>query len=172
VEIGSRVQHLDDIEKGAIVSIQGDKATVLWDNGFEEMLPISSLIISRTELLDNQENDSIDIKDKIEIQFSKKVQLNREVLEIDIHASELLSSIKGMTNHEIVSHQIRVLKEAFKKANDERCKKLIVIHGVGKGRLKEEVEIFLNGCVGINFHDASFKSYGLGATEVVFYKYS
>jgi dsDNA-specific endonuclease/ATPase MutS2 len=46
-------------------------------------------------------------------------------------------------------------------------KKLIVIHGVGNGKLKQEITAILKGIEGVSFHDASYKHYGFGATEIL-----
>ncbi len=47
-------------------------------------------------------------------------------------------------------------------------KNLTVVHGIGKGKLKKEIENILrdNEHV-IDFHDASYPKYGYGATEVL-----
>ena len=45
-------------------------------------------------------------------------------------------------------------------------KKLIVIHGVGEGVLREEVRKMLQFYENVRFHDADMRKYGVGATEV------
>lgn len=45
-------------------------------------------------------------------------------------------------------------------------KKIIFIHGVGNGRLKQEIISVLKATRGISFQDASYKEYGFGATQV------
>jgi DNA-nicking Smr family endonuclease len=46
-------------------------------------------------------------------------------------------------------------------------RKLIVIHGVGEGILREEVRRMLQYYDGVQFHDADMRRYGTGATEVL-----
>ena len=46
-------------------------------------------------------------------------------------------------------------------------KKLIVIHGVGEGILREEVRKVLQFYDNVQFHDADMRKYGVGATEVI-----
>jgi dsDNA-specific endonuclease/ATPase MutS2 len=46
---------------------------------------------------------------------------------------------------------------------------LIVIHGVGNGKLKQEIASILKTVDDIEYYDASYKDYGYGATEVRIY---
>ena len=43
---------------------------------------------------------------------------------------------------------------------------MVFIHGVGEGVLKEELNTLLNRYNNVEYYDADFKTYGLGATEV------
>ena len=45
-------------------------------------------------------------------------------------------------------------------------KKVIFIHGVGNGRLKQEIISLLKTTRGVTFHDAPYKDFGYGATQV------
>ena len=45
--------------------------------------------------------------------------------------------------------------------------KIVFIHGVGKGRLREEIHAVLKTYKGITFRAASYEKYGWGATEVL-----
>lgn len=171
MKAGDRVQFLDDVDKGVVLSMHGDVVTVRWDSGFEEEVPKESLI--KLSELFNTKLDSEDyIKEEDQRKSSQSDSSMNDIMEIDLHANALFYSVAGLSNHEILTKQISKLKESFENARKNKVKRLIVIHGVGKGRLKEEVEHFLNACTGINYFDASFKEYGQGATEVEFYKYS
>jgi dsDNA-specific endonuclease/ATPase MutS2 len=44
-----------------------------------------------------------------------------------------------------------------------------VIHGVGNGKLKQEILAILKTVDGIEYFDASYKDYGYGATEIRIY---
>jgi len=62
--------------------------------------------------------------------------------------------------------QLKHFQKALDKAITERYKKLIVIHGVGNGRLKHEVRTLLSA-ENFRFYDGSYAKYGYGATEVL-----
>jgi hypothetical protein len=87
-------------------------------------------------------------------------------MEIDLHIEELIDNYKGMTNAEIIQVQLRHFQSALDRAINERYRTLTVIHGVGNGRLKEEVRSILKS-MKLRFHDGSYSKYGFGATEIV-----
>ena len=90
-------------------------------------------------------------------------------MEIDLHIHELTDRYSHLTNHEIVQIQLKHFQNALDKAINERYRKLIVIHGVGKLRLKQEVLNVLASYNNVKAHDASYSKYGFGATEIVIY---
>jgi dsDNA-specific endonuclease/ATPase MutS2 len=91
---------------------------------------------------------------------------NKDFWELDLHIHELIETERGLSNADMLRHQMQVFKNFFRKAKDERVRKLVVIHGVGKGVLKEEVRSFLSTQDGVEYFDADFREYGKGATEV------
>ena len=86
--------------------------------------------------------------------------------EIDLHIEELIEEVSGLTNHEILSIQLERVEKELDKAIDGGLKKLVLIHGVGNGRLKMEIQKILKDYKGLTFQDASYKEYGFGATQV------
>jgi hypothetical protein len=89
-----------------------------------------------------------------------------EVWELDLHIEEITDSHSGWTNTEILRAQMIELKTFFKKAKAKRIRKIVVIHGVGMGVLKEEVRAFFDKMEGLQVYDADFREYGKGATAV------
>ncbi|MCW3101864.1 MAG: hypothetical protein JWO09_304 [Bacteroidetes bacterium] len=87
-------------------------------------------------------------------------------MEIDLHIEELIDNYGGMSNAEIVIVQLRHFQQALDKAINEHYRSLTVIHGVGNGRLKQEVRAILTS-MKLRFHDASYSKYGFGATEIL-----
>ena len=86
--------------------------------------------------------------------------------EIDLHIEELIDSHKNLTNYEILSIQLERFEKELQYALSNGIKKLIVIHGVGNGKLKQEILAILKTVDGVEYFDASYKDYGYGATEV------
>lgn len=92
-----------------------------------------------------------------------------EVWEIDLHIEELLDSHIGMSNAEILLRQMTEFRSFFKRAQAKSIPKLVVIHGVGEGVLKNEIRMFLAKKDHVEFYDASYLEYGKGATEIRLY---
>lgn len=91
------------------------------------------------------------------------------VWEIDLHVEELTDQYKHLTNGEILEIQMTHFRRVFNTARNKRVQKLILIHGVGMGRLKAEISEELMRYPDVEFYDASYKEYGRGATEVKIY---
>jgi len=87
--------------------------------------------------------------------------------EIDLHIENLLDSHKGMTNAQIIQYQLRVFQKELEAAISNSFYKIVFIHGVGNGRLKQEILAILRNYPELKVQDASFKKYGFGATEVL-----
>lgn len=88
--------------------------------------------------------------------------------EVDLHIEELVESVSGLSKHEMLSIQMERFEKELDKAMENNCRKIVFIHGVGNGRLKQEIEKVLKTIKNITYHDASFKQYGFGATQVNF----
>lgn len=176
-KIGEKVSFLHESGWGIIQSFQNDSVIVEDETGFERPILLNELVkiygdqkdtfddvpldFSEKELGDNSKNNS-------RIDDTRKF---KDFWELDLHIHELLDSEVGLTNSEMLRHQISVLKSFFRNACDKRIRKLVIIHGVGQGVLKAEVRDFLQQQEGVEFYDADFNEYGKGATTVeLFYR--
>jgi hypothetical protein len=130
-------------------------------NNGEEEIDLSNIDVSK---LLSQKKNYVDL-----IKKSKPHVANNPAyeMEIDLHIEELIDRHAGMSNGEIIQIQLKYFQKALDQAIAERYRKLIVIHGVGTGRLKEEVRIILSSYNNLRFHDGSYSKYGFGATEVL-----
>jgi len=100
--------------------------------------------------------------------LSVRSEKNNSLLEweIDLHAEELTENLAGMSNGQIIDMQLRFFQGKLDEAIAGNIRKVVFIHGVGNGRLKGEIRKILATLKGIRYHDASYSSYGFGATEV------
>ena len=90
-------------------------------------------------------------------------------LEIDLHIDQLVDDIKGLSNFEMLSIQLNTFEDALEEAIRLHQQSLVVIHGVGKGKLKTEIHTLLKSTPEVDFflHDWNPR-YGYGATEIFF----
>jgi len=96
---------------------------------------------------------------------------NKEMVEIDLHIHELLDNFSNLSNADMVTVQMKKFHEEMGKAIKSEVKKIVFIHGVGNGTLKNELRRELQRKYSkYNFQDASFREYGYGATMVIIRK--
>ncbi|MFV0521399.1 MAG: DUF2027 domain-containing protein [Mangrovibacterium sp.] len=92
-----------------------------------------------------------------------------ELTEVDLHLHELVDSETGMTPKDMLDLQMKTFNEKMEGAiKSNKVKKIVFIHGIGEGRLKNEVRRELNRKYKkYDYQDASFQEYGYGATMVI-----
>lgn len=90
-----------------------------------------------------------------------------EIIEIDLHISELLDDTRGMSNSEILNYQLDKFREVMEQYRNKREQRIVFIHGKGDGVLRkallDELKRKYPTC---KTQDASFQEYGFGATMV------
>lgn len=97
--------------------------------------------------------------------------LKKQESEIDLHIENLVDQFQGISNAEKLNIQLAACEDAIHKAVQFRQASLIVIHGIGSGKLKEEVHKLLKGLKEVKHFENKYSSrFGFGATEV-FLKY-
>jgi len=161
-KVGDEVAHLDSTESGVVLEIKGDELRVEDDNGFDTWYHFKELVKKgRFEV------DHVPVKDQPRTtkgQAGKKFAPNELVK--DLHFNQLVDYPKNFTNFQMLEIQIREAKKAIDHARRAGIKKVVLIHGVGEGRLREEVHSMLERMDKLRFYDASYDQFGSGATEV------
>lgn len=170
--IGKKVAVLDDILKGVIVSLNGQVVGIKDNDGMVYEYNQNELVVIEEDQHQLSKYSDINnplFNDKLQDQKVKvssfKKENNEVILEVDLHINQLIKSTTGMDNFEILSLQLETAKRKIEYAISKRISKIIFIHGVGEGVLKSELH-YLFGRYPVRFYDASYKKYGLGATEV------
>ncbi|MBN2805158.1 MAG: DUF2027 domain-containing protein [Prolixibacteraceae bacterium] len=98
----------------------------------------------------------------------KVVVKTPDVLEVDLHIEELIDSTAGLSNREILEIQMDKFHSELKLAIEKGIKRVVFIHGVGNGVLKQEIARKLQSTYArYSYQDASFQEYGFGATMVI-----
>ena len=87
-----------------------------------------------------------------------------------MHINQLVPSTRGMSNYDMLNIQIETAKRQLDFAMQKRIQKIVFIHGVGEGVLKEELYSLFRRYENVNYYDADYQKYGLGATEVYIYQ--
>jgi len=92
--------------------------------------------------------------------------------ELDLHIENLIDSTKGLSNAEILHLQLLELERYLDIAIQNRQEKMVLIHGVGKGVLRSEVQRILKSNEFVQKLESGWQAgYGFGAT-IAYFKYS
>src|SRR5215470_9220084 len=116
------------------------------------------------------------VEDKVELSRSKAFDASkaRQYLEqpqsvIDLHIEKITDDWSGLSNHEIVAMQLKTFEKYYDLAVAHMQPSLIVVHGVGTGRLREEIHEQLKHRREVKtFVNQYHPAFGYGATEIFF----
>lgn len=88
---------------------------------------------------------------------------------VDLHIEKITDSPKGLSNFEMLQMQLKEFEKWYDIAVINRQPNLIIIHGVGKGTLKEEIHQLLKTRKEVKSYVNQFDHrFGFGATEIFF----
>lgn len=188
MKIGTKVRFLNEVGGGVVVKILSNfKVVVENEDGFDveyfikDLVDVKSASDYKLDGLEHnlsvQEKIASESKEKqLENFYQKTKSLNRietpEEIEVDLHIEELIDTHHGMSNSQILDVQMANFKRELNIAIRKKVQRLIIIHGVGEGVLKSAIRQELYDCYpSIEHHDASYRKYGYGATEILIYTY-
>jgi len=86
---------------------------------------------------------------------------------IDLHIEKLTDNWKGLSNFEILTIQLNNFEKYYNLAVAHRQPNLIVIHGIGTGKLRDEIHEILKTKKEVRtFANQYHHNFGFGATEI------
>lgn len=134
----------------------------------KEDVPTRPLVISPEEIKKAMYTKEKDIKQNSEKKISRSSKIDKnDIIEVDLHASEILETTTGMSAVDIKQYQLDIFRKTMDKHLKEKGRKIVFIHGKGEGVLRSsiisELKHKYKSC---QFQDASFQQYGFGATMV------
>lgn len=89
--------------------------------------------------------------------------------ELDLHAEKLTDRADKLDNFEILTLQLQTFEKYFDLAIAHHLPSMIVIHGVGTGKLRDEIHDLLRGRRNVkSFVNRYDPRFGYGATEIFF----
>lgn len=122
------------------------------DKVYEEHFDVSSLVAKGFKVYDTS-------------QKSNSRELVRTV--IDLHIEKLMNDWSHLSNFEILTIQLKEFEKWYQVAVQNYQPLFTVIHGVGSGRLKEEIHEILKAKKEVKtFINQYHQRFGYGATEI------
>ncbi len=89
------------------------------------------------------------------------------IVEVDLHAHELLETTAGMDARDIKEYQLQTVRDTIKRYQTDKGRRIVFIHGNGEGVLRKALlDLFRREFPSCPTQDASFQQYGFGATMV------
>lgn len=170
-KIGDKVEVLDENITGYVDDLVGETVIVITEDGFPLSYQADELLLKKEGIkVSNYEASMVkkakDHPTKKRTSTPKPKQRNAPKMEVDLHVHQLVKSTRGMSNFDIVNLQLDTAKRQLEFAIQKRIQKIVFIHGVGEGILKEELGYLFRKYEGIDWYDADYQKYGMGATEV------
>lgn len=189
-KIGDRVRFLNDEGEGKIIDFPSEDIALVEDiSGFAYEHAVKELVHIMGFQVESKKYDQVKpdlsslLERNIDSELVKKANadfksiyknktqgetvVKGELMEVDLHAHEILDSQRGLTNGEIVVAQIEHFERMLRNAEEKKIPRVVFIHGVGQGVLRQEIRKILNDYYPhCEFMDAPYHTYGYGATEV------
>lgn len=175
LKIGDRVEAIDDVVSGRVVKIDGSIVIVDSDDGFPLQFDESELVRIADDIkVSNYEVALVKKEKELPKRKNTKVvkpkERNMPKMEVDLHINQLVKNPKKLSNYDMLNLQLETAKRQLDFAIRKRIQKVVFIHGVGAGVLKEELHYLFKKYENVKYYDADYQKYGLGATEIYIYQ--
>lgn len=172
-KIGDKIAVTDETIRGEITAIHGNDISILTDDGFVLKYFKSELVKIEVEQSELFKKATVFYSSNHKVDYKKgerkvKTRKNKDFIppmEVDLHIGKLTKTTRGMDNYDMLSLQVETAKYKLEFAIQNRIPRVIFIHGVGSGVLKQELD-YLFGRYNVRVSEGNYQKYGTGATEV------
>lgn len=179
IKVGNTVFVIDEDFSGIVKKIDGLKVTFSCDDGFEYTYFKDQLIV-----IDEDGNASHEVKAFKQTKhstilpklveanptsfFENSIKFKGKKPEFDLHIEEIAHKKKFSTKHEALLFQLDYVRHIIHLAYRRRIPRIVFVHGVGKGVLREELRKMLrHDYPNVEYFDGAYQKFGSGATEII-----
>ena len=191
LKVGDQVKVLNEALEGVVSKIVNENEVyVLTEQGFDFLYTVNELIkvSEKEDAVEFQLEDTTQFINKILSRPDRPVKdaesnthsylkpfLERGMLknkrgdsliEIDLHLHKIVSAPGSLNNWEKIHIQVDYCRNCLEEAMNLKITGLVFIHGIGEGRLKQEIRNLLKTYPNVDYFDADYSRYGYGATQV------
>ena len=192
IKKGSEVKFLNDVGGGIVLEVFSDgTANVVGEDGFDMKYNLKELMLVNENITEQEEEYNNKLPDLAQIiaqdvneERQKLIQKDFEVkyanvratnqqrrgehMVIDLHIHELIEDQSGLQDRTKLDVQLNHFERMMRIAGEQRVKRVIFIHGVGKGVLRNQIRTRLDSYYpDCTVRDANPREYGAGATEII-----
>lgn len=169
---GDSIQFLDELTRGVVLEVLPGRLRLRTDDGFEMVVPRQAVVrvpddTSVFSGLGGVPHPPAE-EEAPRRPVSGRGKKSRSVpaMEVDLHIEKLVPDWRGMSAYDILDHQLETARRQLEFALRKRIQRVVFIHGVGEGVLREELATLFRRFEGLRVQEADPRKYGLGATEV------
>jgi dsDNA-specific endonuclease/ATPase MutS2 len=172
MKVGDNVRFLNEKGEGTIIKfLSAFKALVEISGGIEIEVPVKELVpiplLSLKDMKVSPKEPFLKIDNsQLTIHNSKSKAHAKDEMTVDLHIEKLMEDHYGLNNSEKLDIQLRHFRKKLELAVNGHFTKVVFIHGVGEGVLRQAIRDLLRTYEGIEYSDAYYKKFGAGATEV------
>jgi dsDNA-specific endonuclease/ATPase MutS2 len=150
-KIGDQVRFLTEEGEAIVLKISAEEAEVRDEHGFEYVYPLTQLVPVKKIQIKGE------IRDK-EVQAiqSKASKKNQDFPRLDLHIENLVKQDRDLSSHQKFTIQIQHFKRFLIWNEEQKNARFLVVHGVGSGKLKTEIQEIVRGLPGATMYDANF----------------
>jgi hypothetical protein len=169
---GDRVQLIDELTQGVVLEVGPQSLRLKTDDGFEiqvaenEVVHLPDSGALSIEVPDGARSQKEEGDPQKRRASGSRKERQTPPLVADLHIEKLLPDTRGMTTFDILNYQMDAARGQLEFAMRKRIQRIVFIHGVGEGILKEELRTLFRRYEGLKVRDADYRKYGMGATEV------
>jgi len=170
LKVGDTVRFLNESGEGIIRKfVSAVKASVEIAPGMEIELPVKELVpvppISLKDIKVSSYTKASHTQPKA-VSHKKSKPHAKDEMVVDLHIEKLVEDHYGLTNSEKLDIQTYHFSRKLELAIHGHFTKIVFIHGVGNGVLRQAIRDLLKTYEGLEYSDGAYSKFGAGATEV------
>ena len=177
---GDRVQLMDELTSGIVISVHGEELQFRTTDGFVLEVAQNNVVLLPADgaALLGKNDFGFELKG-FDVQPLKDSDINsargqksgrrqryQPPMEVDLHIEKLVPTTRGLDVIDLLNYQLEAAQGQLEFALRMKIQRIVFIHGVGQGVLKEELLTLFRRYEGLEVSDADPRKYGMGATEV------
>ena len=159
--LGEYISILNETGKYRVLSIQSSFLLVEDEHGFER-----KIVHGNAVKIASFNTGEIQVKDADSIKIRSNKKKVECMPEIDLHLESFELINDSNSAHKNFLLQINTFKRFINNNLKKKVSRVLVIHGVGNGKLKSEIKSCLQGRPGYEMNDANFSQRGVGASYI------
>jgi len=161
MQIGDKIMVIDDDLSGVISKIENSEVHFVTDEGFNYVYHLSKIVVVDS-LIENLLLQGNPRKKRLSQKAILKKNKSKKMPVFDLHIEKIQVRHKHLSDGQKLQIQLDEVHRIIIKMQRQKQKEFILVHGVGKGVLKNEIIKILKTRK-ITFSDASYLHFGQNA---------